>query len=78
MVIDLSLYDIIEEFYNGQGELAVFVLQEKVDRNNFFFLGLMSYGQMNAIIVLWSTYRQKTCHTIHLAGFVATEEHAAL
>ena len=35
---DLSLYDIIEEFYNGQGELAVFVLQEKVDRNNFIFV----------------------------------------
>ena len=38
MVNDLSLYDIIEEFYNGQGELAVFVLQGKADRNNFIFV----------------------------------------
>ena len=38
MVNDLSLYDIIEEFYNGQGELAVFVLQEKADRDNLIFV----------------------------------------
>ena len=38
MVIDLSLYDITKACYDRQGELAVFVLWAKVNRNNFVFV----------------------------------------
>jgi hypothetical protein len=38
MANDLSLYDITKACYDRQGELAVFVLWAKVNRNNFVFV----------------------------------------